>query len=117
MKLAAFQIAALVVVCGCGTVSTRVKDNGGPYSGLGHDMEKICSGKAWTTWSIQGRAGDWPFPCPQGLLWVADAPLSFVADTVLLPVDALTSRTNRVGEAQETCSRTNRVVETEGAGH
>ena len=89
----------MMVLSGCGTVSTRTKGYAGPYHGFGHDMEKVCSADEWLDSSGQGRAGNVFFSWPRGLLWILDAPLSLVADTLLLPVDAL--RSNRAEESVE----------------
>jgi uncharacterized protein YceK len=88
--LLAFTVAAL---CGCGTVSTRTKGDSGPYCGFGHDMERVSSEEEWLTWSGEASAGTVRFPWPRGLLWVVDAPLSFTADTIMLPADCLRSKT------------------------
>jgi uncharacterized protein YceK len=88
------QLATLVaiVLSGCGTVSTRTKGDAGPYHGFGYDMEKISNAGEWLDCSGQGSAGNVPFLWPRGVLWVLDVPLSLVADTLLLPADALRSR-------------------------
>ncbi|HWH70444.1 MAG TPA: YceK/YidQ family lipoprotein [Candidatus Sulfotelmatobacter sp.] len=85
------QIAALALValCGCGTVTTRMKGAGGLYSGFSADMEKVGSAEEWLNAPMDGRVGNWPLPCPRGLFWVVDIPFSLTADTLLLPVDAL----------------------------
>ncbi len=88
------RVVALLAIAlpGCGTVTTRTKGDAGPYHGFGHDMEKVCSADEWLDLSGQGYTGSAvPFFWPRGLLWVLDAPLSLVADTLLLPADALRS--------------------------
>jgi uncharacterized protein YceK len=80
---------AFLGLCGCGTVSTRAKGLGGPYSGLSHDLEKIGSAEEWSDASITGNASGVPFFLPRGLLWGLDAPFSLVGDTLCLPVDWL----------------------------
>ncbi len=82
-----------MALCGCGTVSTRIKGDSGWYCGFAHDMEKVGRAEEWLTWSGQGSAGAVPFPLPRGLLWVVDAPLSLVADTIVVPADCLRSKT------------------------
>ena len=81
-----------IVLSGCGTVSTRMTGNAGPYQGFGYDMEKMSNADEWVDFSGQGSAGGVPFVWPPGLLWFVDAPLSLVADTLLVPVDALRSK-------------------------
>ncbi len=83
---------AALGLCGCGTLSTRVKGDSGLYRGFAHDMEKVSSSQEWLTWSGQGSVGAAWFPWPRGLLWVVDAPLSLTADTLLLPMDCLSSK-------------------------
>ena len=86
--------AALVtiVLSGCGTVSTRTKGDAGPYYGFGYDMEKMGDSQEWLDFWGQGSVGNVPFVWPRGLFWVLDAPLSLAADTLLLPADALRSK-------------------------
>ena len=81
-----------VTLAGCGTVNARKRGDAGLYHGFGYDMEQLCNADEWMNKSGQGNAGHVPFEWPRGLLWVLDAPLSFVADTLLLPADALRSR-------------------------
>ncbi len=76
-----------LLLCACGTVKTRTSGNGGLYHGLGYDLEKVSSADAWLDLSGYGTVGDVPIVWPIGLLWVLDVPLSFTADTLLLPVD------------------------------
>ncbi len=95
---------ALLAGCGCGTVTTRTKGLGGPYSGVAHDLEKLASADEWCDLSVQGQASNIPFWLPCGLLWVCDLPLSFTADTLLLPVDALRTRAPEPEEDQ-CCSK------------
>ena len=88
--LPTFGAAALAaLLCGCGTVTARGHEPIGPYCGLGYDMERLTNGDEWLDWSLQGQSGNVPFFLPRGLLWVLDTLLSFTADTLLLPVDAL----------------------------
>ncbi len=103
------QFAALVmaVLCGCGTVSTRVKGPAGPYCGVASDVEKVSGTEDWQSWSIGGTADSWPLLCPNALLWVLDLPLSFTADTLLLPVDFLRPRS----AALDTCPEEGRGSE------
>lgn len=92
---------SFLAVCGCGTVSTRTKGFGGPYSGVGYDLERVGSAEEWCEWSVQGSASDIPFFFPRGLLWALDTPLSIVADTILLPADALRSPASKPEESDE----------------
>ncbi len=87
--LSGVSTLALLLLCACGTVKTRTSGTGGPYHGLGYDMEKASRGDAWLDWSGHGSAGNVPILWPSGLLWVLDVPFSFTADTLLLPVDLL----------------------------
>jgi uncharacterized protein YceK len=115
---------AVAVLCGCGTVSTRTKGDSGPYCGFGHDMEKVSCAEEWLTWSGEGSAGGVQFPWPRGLMWVVDAPLSFTADTLMLPADCLWSKraqTNAKAEAgqpgsQLSGSETSSAAAAAGAG-
>ncbi len=90
-----------MALCGCGTISTRIKGDSSLYCGFAQDVEKVSSAEEWLTWSGQGSAGDVPFPLPRGLLWVVDAPLSLVADTIMLPADCLRSKTARANAEPE----------------
>ncbi len=83
---------ALLAACGCGTVTTRTKGLYHSYSDVAHDLEKLASTDEWSDLSVQGQASNVPFWLPRGLLWVFDLPLSFTADTLLLPSDALRAR-------------------------
>ncbi len=78
---------AIAVLCGCGTVCTRVKGPAGPYCGVASDVDKVGSAENWQSWSYGGTADSWPLLFPNAMLWVLDLPLSFTADTLLLPVD------------------------------
>ncbi len=83
---------AMAVLCGCGTVTTRVKGQADPYCGVASDLEKVSRAERWQSWSYGGTADSCPFFFPNALLWVLDLPLSFTADTLLLPVDLLAPR-------------------------
>ena len=87
-------VVALVVVAlsGGGTVSARTKGDAGPYHGFGYDMEKVGDPNEWLDFSGQGSADSVPFVWPRGLFLVLDALLSLAADTLLLPTDALRSK-------------------------
>ncbi len=82
-------LAALLCASGCGTIGTRTKGTGGTYSGVTSDLQKAASREEWLAMSGQGSAGTVPFVWPRGIVWILDTPLSFAADTVLLPFDAL----------------------------
>ncbi len=84
-----FVVVALIALCGCGTITSRTKGLGRPYSGFGYDMEKLSSAEGWFGSSAEGNASDIPLIIPGGVLWALDIPLSLVADTLLLPVDAV----------------------------
>ncbi len=101
---------AALALCGCGTLSTRVKGDSGSYRGFAHDMEKVSSSEEWLAWSGQGTVGAAWFPWPRGLLWAVDAPLSLTADTLLLPIDCLSSKpaqANGESEAPQPYGTTN----------
>lgn len=110
-NLAGVLALTVLLLCSCGTVSSRTHGGGGPYHGLGYDMEKLSSGDEWLNWSGQGTAGNVPFWWPRGLLWLVDAPLSLVADTLMLPVDAIrpkaaeTEAESNVGEDVDAAKR------------
>jgi uncharacterized protein YceK len=80
---------ALLALCGCGTVTSRAKGLGGRYSGFGYDMEKLSSAEGWFGSSAEGHASNVPVVIPGGVFWLLDIPFSLIADTILLPVDAL----------------------------
>jgi uncharacterized protein YceK len=80
---------ALLALCGCGSVTARVKGGSDPYCGFAYDLEKVATAGEWCDWSAEGRVGDVPVAGPRGVLWIIDAPLSFVGDTILLPLDLL----------------------------
>lgn len=71
------SLVALAALClaGCGTIGTCVLDESGPYSGVRADAWIVAGG------GIRGLGG-WP-TIPVALL---DLPLSFLADTLLLPM-------------------------------
>ena len=94
-------VLAFLAPCGCGTITTRAKGTGGLYSGTGHDLENVGNAREWCDWSVEGQAGNVPFLLPRGLLWVFDTPLSFAADTLLAPVDALRSPETNPDELHE----------------
>lgn len=93
LKSAWSTLLLAIVLSGCGTVSTRTKGDAGPFHGVGYDMEKLSNASEWLELSGQGSAGNVPILWPRGILWVLDAPLSLLADTLLLPADSLRSRT------------------------
>ncbi len=79
----------LVALCGCGTITSRTKGLGRPYSGFGYDMEKLSTAEGWFGSTAEGNASGVPVFIPGGVFWALDIPLSLVADTLLLPVDAV----------------------------
>jgi len=90
--LGPLAMLVLMFLCGCGTLTTRYTGTGGPYYGFAHDMEKLSSAEEWQGASVDARVGSWPIPFPRAVIWVLDAPLSLTADTLLLPADAISKR-------------------------
>ncbi len=88
-----FATLLAMVFPGCGTVSTRTNGDTGQYHGFGYDMKKVSTGSEWLEFSGEGSAGKVPFLWPRGVVWILDAPLSLVVDTLLLPADALRPKT------------------------
>lgn len=92
-------LAVLVLLFLCGTLTTRYKGIGGRYYGFAYDMEKLSSPEEWSDISVCAGSGNRSIPCPGGVVWVLDAPLSLTADTLLLPVDAITERRSQEASA------------------
>ncbi|HWN95531.1 MAG TPA: YceK/YidQ family lipoprotein, partial [Methylomirabilota bacterium] len=81
IALAASLAALLLLVSGCGSISSRWNGNYGPYVGVKLDIDQI------THYQTEGE-----------LIAIADIPLSAIADTLFLPYDL--ARPNREASTQ-----------------
>ena len=78
----------LILASGCGTIAAQTPQDKGVYSGvILHLREILCyREQPEQIW----HAGDMDFFGPLKLIFFADLPLSFVADTLSLPLTAFT---------------------------